>query len=94
MTSRYNRQFVWMLFLVLPLAISVFWISQDWSRLWKVLDFRTRGPYMAIISLIFGFRALRLLKTMLGLRKKLGHKKPIRRTPISPRFIRAAYGRF
>lgn len=61
-TSRYDHQFKWMLFFVLPLAITVFYLSQDWSRLTKISDFCARGPYMAIISFFSGLWTLHLLK--------------------------------
>ena len=61
-TSRYDRQFKWVLFLVLPIVITVFYLSQDWSRLTRLLNFCARGPYMAIISFISGLWTVCLLK--------------------------------
>jgi len=61
-TRRYDHQFKWILFLVLPLAISVFYLSQDWSRLPKILDFCTRGPYMTASALISSLWTVCLLK--------------------------------
>ena len=61
-TRRYDHQFKWVLFLVLPLAISVFYLSQDWSRLPKILDFCTRGPYMTASALISSLWTVCLLK--------------------------------
>ncbi len=62
-TSRYNHQFKWTLFLLLPLAITVFYLSQDWSRIPKIVDLCSRDPYMATIALLAGLCTLRLLKT-------------------------------
>jgi hypothetical protein len=62
-TSRYNRQFKWTLFLVLPLAITVFYLSQDWSRIPKIVDLCSRGPYIATSALLAGLWTLWLLKT-------------------------------
>lgn len=61
-TRRYDHQFKWLLFLVLPLAITVFYLSQDWSRLSRSLDFCTRGPYMTVCALISSLWTVRLLK--------------------------------
>lgn len=61
-TSRYDRQFKWVLFLVLPSAITAFYLSQDWSRLSRLLNFYTRGPYMAFGTIVSCLWILRLLK--------------------------------
>lgn len=61
-TSSYNRQFQWILFLVLPLAITSLHLSHDWSRLPEILNFRTRDPYMLITSSISGLWTLHLLR--------------------------------
>lgn len=62
-TSAYDRQFKWILFLVLPLAITVFYLSHDWSRLLKAIDFCARGSYMVMASSISGLWTLYLLIT-------------------------------
>jgi hypothetical protein len=61
-TSRYNKQFKWVVFFCLPLIVTIFYLSQDWSRFLRILDFHTRGPYMSICVIIAGFYTLRLLK--------------------------------
>ena len=35
-TNRYDIQFLWILFLLAPTAITIFYLSQDWSRLQKL----------------------------------------------------------
>lgn len=47
-TSCYDRQFKWMLFLVLPVVITVFYLSQDWSRLTRLLNFCAREGMFVI----------------------------------------------
>jgi len=61
-TSRYNKQFKWVVFFFLPLIITIFYLSQDWSRFSRILDFHTRGPYMCICAIIAGTYTLSLLK--------------------------------
>ncbi|MCU7863660.1 MAG: hypothetical protein KZQ92_06750 [Candidatus Thiodiazotropha sp. (ex Lucinoma borealis)] len=60
-TSRYDHQIKWVLFLVIPLAITVLYLSEDWYWVSKALDFCKRDPYMAIVSVGFGLRTLYLL---------------------------------
>ena len=60
-TSCYDLQFKWILFLLLPLAVTVFYLSNDWTRLSKFLDIHERGLYLAGISFISGLRTLYLL---------------------------------
>ncbi|MEW8025807.1 MAG: hypothetical protein AB2803_19135 [Candidatus Thiodiazotropha sp.] len=60
-TARYDRQIKWLLFFVLPLSITVFYLLQDCQWASKILDFYIMGLYMAIISVGFGLRTLYLL---------------------------------
>lgn len=69
-SSLFDRQFQWILFLVLPVVITVFYLSQDWSRLTKLLDFCAKGPYMAIMSLVSGLWTVHLLKKYALTKKK------------------------
>jgi len=50
------------MFLVLPLVITAFYFSNDWSRLPKILDFCGRGSYMAITSFASGLWTIYLLQ--------------------------------
>ncbi|MEW8286878.1 MAG: hypothetical protein AB2563_10705 [Candidatus Thiodiazotropha endolucinida] len=60
-TARYDCQIKWLLFLVLPLFITVFYILQDCQWASKILDIYERDLYMAIISIGSGSRTLYLL---------------------------------
>lgn len=61
-TARYDRQFKWTLFFILPVVITVFYLSQDWSRLQRLFNIYTKGPYMAFGALVSCLWTLTLLR--------------------------------
>lgn len=69
-TSLYNIQFKWIVFFCLPLLITILYFSQDWSRISKLWNIYTRGPYMAICATISGLYILSLLKKYAWPKKK------------------------
>jgi hypothetical protein len=61
-TARYDRQFKWSLFFILPVVITVFYLSQDWSRLQKLLNIYTKGPYIGLGLIVSCLWTLNLLR--------------------------------
>jgi len=61
-TTRYDRQFKWILFFILPLVFTVFYLSHHGFCLPNLFNIYTRGPYMGIGTLVSCLWTLRLLK--------------------------------
>ncbi len=61
-TARYNYQFKWLLFFVIPLGITLFYLGQDWAKLVKIVEIGTRAPYVAIIAVVCVIWTFCLLK--------------------------------
>jgi len=69
-TKIYDRQFNWVLFLVVPAGVTLFYLSQDWGRLGNLILVRTRAPYIAIVTFIFVYWTTTLLVRHIKLRDK------------------------
>jgi len=52
-TSTYNYQFKWLLFFIVPLLITLIYLGQDWNKLTRIVEFNSKKPYVAAISLFF-----------------------------------------
>jgi hypothetical protein len=61
-TSNYDNQFNWILFFIIPFAVTLLYLSQDWSRLAKLICFKTRSPYIGLVVFLSSARILYLLK--------------------------------
>ncbi len=65
-TKDYDRQFNWVLFFIIPIGITIFYLSQDWSRLENISKVHTRAPYIAVMTLISGLWTTKLLTKYYG----------------------------
>jgi len=68
-TKKYDQQFNWTLFFIVPLGITLFYFTKNYGHLENLILLSTPTPYMAIVTIIFSYWATSLLWTHVRLFK-------------------------